>query len=386
MSAGMVGANADALDAAAAELSAAAEDFDRSAGVLAASLGSMNWLGAVAIRFTDLWNSAHQPAMFRTASYLRENADRLRQQAKEQRAASEDHFGVGGHWPSPFVAGDPNQHALGHESRVVTFGGEHGLLDRGQRLKPGEFEILKVSDNPPRYIVNLRGIDWTLADPWQQEHLQDLESAQRARLYGDDDYAARVKLEMQRAGIPPGAEVMIVGHSYGAIAAMNIAKDHTFNQPGNDSSSGAYHVQVTHVMAAGAGLRDWVDDPPQGTNVMMVINRNDLVAQGVQVGDFGIPQPPNLGHVAGGFVNDVFDIPDAQSSPQGAGRLVMEFSANAKPLLYHDYDNYKVGLNAADGPGEAWMNDAAHKYFAGGGQMQVLRVSVPDSIDYGGVP
>lgn len=36
-----------------------------------------------------------------------------------------------------------------------------------------------------------------------------------------------------------------------------------------------------------------------------------------------------------------------------------------------------------DGASEAWMTDAAHKYFAGGGGMQTVRVSLPDRIDAG---
>ncbi|HRB05022.1 MAG TPA: hypothetical protein PLP26_16735, partial [Ilumatobacteraceae bacterium] len=55
----MFGADADALEAAAAALSAAADELDGSAQSLSSSLGALQWLGTVAVRFTDLWHSQH---------------------------------------------------------------------------------------------------------------------------------------------------------------------------------------------------------------------------------------------------------------------------------------------------------------------------------------
>ncbi len=102
MSAGMVGADADALDAAAAQLDAAADELDNSARVLASSLGSLSWLGAVAIRFTDLWTSNHSPAIVRTAGFIRESAVQLREQASQQRTASSADGGGQGSWGPGF--------------------------------------------------------------------------------------------------------------------------------------------------------------------------------------------------------------------------------------------------------------------------------------------
>ena len=387
----MFGADADALEAAAAALSAAADELDGSAQSLSSSLGALQWLGTVAVRFTDLWHSQHSAKLTRTSGYLRENADRLRFQASEQRSASLAGSGAlafgpagrAGRLPAPFPGGLENQTPQPPCSRVVSF---DGLMGRGQALGAGEIEILKVSDDPARFIVNLRGIEFKTEDPWEQDHLQDLHGASDARLTGGDRYAERVKLEMQRAGIPAGAEVMLVGHSAGAIAAMNIARDTGFNQPGNPSSAGDYHVRVTHVVAAGAGLRDWVNDPPEGTNVLMAINRNDRVAQGIQVGDFGIPKLPStlsaLSALGDAAINDVFDITDPKTSGDG-GRLVMEFSANAGPPLFHDFDNYERGFATADAAANRWMDSAAQTYFKGGGQMQVVRIAVPDQVSYG---
>lgn len=337
------------------------------------------WQGQVAASFKEQWWPGHRTSLAQVAGELNRLSQLAFKQAAEQRAASDDGPGFIRRLPSPFRPGVENHHPQEPENRVVVF---PQLFDRQERLAQNEFEILKVSDDPPRYIVNLPGVEFGWGHLWDNTHLRDLHGASDARLTGDDAYAARVKLEMQRAGIPPGAEVMLVGHSYGAIAAMNIAGDHDFNQPGNASADGGYHVQVTHVVAAGAGLRDWVDDPPPGTDVLMVINRNDRVAAGIQQGDFGGVPSVDPSDVGKSIINDIFDNPDPQSIAYSEGRVVMEFSANAGPPLFHHYDNYEQGLNGADSTAEGWMRDAAQKYFAGGGGMQSVRVTVPDSVSY----
>jgi pimeloyl-ACP methyl ester carboxylesterase len=377
----------------------AADDLVRYQSQLQRLVQSSKWEGPVAVRFKQQWWPGHRTRLGQLGNDLRGFAQSAANNAAEQRRASDaagssGSGGFRGHGVmTPFPMGVKNQTPLEPESKVTSF---DGLMRRGQALPAGEFEILRVSDQPPKYIVNLRGIDFTPGDPWSKEHLQDLDHASAARLTGNDEYAKRVALEMQRAGIPPGSEVMLVGHSAGAIAAMNLARDRSFNQPGNASPDGAYHVQVTHVLAAGAGLRDWVDDPPPGTNVLMAINRNDAVARGIQTGDFGpstlapfvSPAPLTAANAAvnagKAAFNDVFDITDPKSTSHGDGRLVMEFSANDNAWLgCHDYTNYERGLATADSASSAWMDQAAHKYFVGGGQMQVVRVAVPDNIDYG---
>ena len=321
--------------------------------------------------------------MVKTSAFLRDASVLLHAQSQAQRSTSAADVGASAiprparPLPTPFAGGLDNQYPQDPQSRVVSFG---QFFDRQEKLGQDQFEILRVSDEPPRYIVNLPGVEATPGDPWEQDHLRDLRGASAARLTGVDAYAERVKLEMQRAGVPAGAEVMLVGHSAGAIAAMNIVRDHSFNQPGNASVTDGYHVQVTHVVAAGAGLRDWVDDPPAGTNVMMVVNRNDVVAAGIQVGDFGIRRGARNGLSA--VVDDVFDITDARSQTISDGRVVMEFSANAG-LDGHHYNNYERGLATADQPSNQWMDEAANQYFTGGGKMQAVSVSLPDRVDYG---
>ncbi len=107
----MFGADADALDRAARELSAAADELDQSAHSLASSLGVLQWLGSVAVRFTDVWSSRHNPGLVRTAGFLRVHAEVLHRQAAEQRATSGADGGAGGFRVGPLtpaMAGVPS--------------------------------------------------------------------------------------------------------------------------------------------------------------------------------------------------------------------------------------------------------------------------------------
>jgi len=365
-------------------LKESADKLVQLSAVLEKLVAKAGWQGAAATQFKREWWPGHRGRLGQLSKDLYGFGQSALNNAAAQRTASSAHGGavVGQLGPASrvttsFPDGVENQRSRGAQSRVVTFG---QFFDRQEQLGQDQFEILRVSENPPRYIVNLPGVEFNGWDPWEQDHLRDLRGASAARLAGVDAYAERVKLEMQRAGVPVGAEVMLVGHSAGAIAAMNMARDQSFNQPGNVSASDGYHVQVTHVMAAGAGLADWVDDPPVGTDVLMVINRNDVVAAGIQVGDFGVPRVAHNG--LGAVVNDVFDITDARSRSVSDGRVVMEFSSNAG-MDGHHYNNYERGLATADQPANLWMDEAAYKYFTGGGTMQTVTVSLPDNIRYG---
>ena len=67
----------------------AADYIDQSGKALTGTLGSLSWAGNVALAFEDLWSNQHKPRMVMTSAFLRDNADRLRQQAADQRRASD---------------------------------------------------------------------------------------------------------------------------------------------------------------------------------------------------------------------------------------------------------------------------------------------------------
>lgn len=351
------------------------------------------WAGPVGVRFKQQAWPRHRTLLRTVESDLRGFSRSAFNNVAEQRRASDATPGAPRVPPTAFPHGLDNQHPQDQaERRPVSVS---QIIDRQQHLGRDQFEIMRVSDHPPRYIVNLPGIEFGTHALWGTDHLRDLQTASAARFGGPDAdaYAQRVQLEMQRAGVPPGAEVLLVGHSQGAIASMNLARDASFNRPGNTSPDGPYHVQITHVVAAGAGVREWVDDPPQGTNVLLAINRNDVVAEAIQRGRIAdvVNLKGTLEQTAGHFaiqaptaiVNDVFDIVDARSRIVGdPGRVVMEFSTNVG-ADGHGYDNYERGLEHADPAAQRWLDGAASRYFTGGGQMQSVQIDLPDQIQYG---
>ena len=374
----MYGADHERLLAGAAEMRRAADELERSQSLVHRVLIGAAWLGQVALNFTSMWNGQHRRSLMTTSAFIREAAATLEREAIQQRDASAAGTGLPA-WltrlPNPFIGGvglepqDPEMRPTG----LAQF------FNRQERLEQDEFEILRVSENPPRYIVNLPGVE---IGAWDQDHLRDFDGAVDARVHGRDAYADRVKQEMRRAGVPAGAEVMLVGHSYGAIAAMNIARDDSFNRVGDTDGSDGYSVQITHVLAAGAGIQDWIDDPPPGTQVLMAINRNDIVASAIQAGDL---DPTALAEAArpvestarlySRVTNDVTDNLDYRMTSHGPGRTVMEFDAQEDASGHH-YDNYGRALN---GMGNSdFVDSAAKMYFGGGGGMQSVQVKVPD--------
>lgn len=92
----LVGSSPAELQAAAGELDRAADWVRSSSSELASSLGSLSWAGAGALQFTDIWTSRYRPALGSTEGFLRDQADRLREQAQQQLAASGDGGGAAG--------------------------------------------------------------------------------------------------------------------------------------------------------------------------------------------------------------------------------------------------------------------------------------------------
>lgn len=91
----MVGANADALDQAAAVLNAAADQLDADSAKLHRTLRGVSWLGAVATAFMHVFEGDHQPRLHTTANFIRDAARKLNTNARQQREASMSDGGGG---------------------------------------------------------------------------------------------------------------------------------------------------------------------------------------------------------------------------------------------------------------------------------------------------
>jgi hypothetical protein len=85
----MVGADADRLEAAAAQMQRAADALDEHSGSLTRQLGGLSWLGQVAGAFLNMWNGHHNAHLKSTAQFIRDAAAKLIAQAQQQRDASQ---------------------------------------------------------------------------------------------------------------------------------------------------------------------------------------------------------------------------------------------------------------------------------------------------------
>lgn len=374
------GMNPDEVRRRGVELKKAAGQLNSMASQIQSAMNGTSWNGDIARRFRGDWWPTHRRPLLNVARDLEGFGQSAINNASEQDQAS----GAGGGTGSS-VNGERARSWNDPERTRFGFG---NYMERLGKVPEGEFQILRVSDNPPKYVVIMPGIQ----GPLPNDGLRDLGNATEARLGGADEYAERVKLEMQRAGIPPGADVMIIGHSYGGIAAMGIASDRNFNQPGNTSNDGAYHVNITHVVAAGSGVRDWVGRPPEGTNVLLAVNRLDNVATGMEAGDArdiasfsGLGALTKLPGASRAAFAVVTGSEDQSVRHVSDGKLLYEFShTGTVGDLGHDTKYYGLGLNIAEGAPRDWMREAEQHYFAGNPQMQSMNIRVPDSLDDGG--
>ncbi len=96
---------------------------------------------------------------------------------------------------------------------------------------------------------------------------------------GTNAYAFAVKEAMRVSGVPDGSDVMLVGHSFGAYTAVEMAADPGFNEA-EGGGQGNYSVNVTHVVAAGASAAFRMDHLPTGTEGVLLNNSNDAAYLG----------------------------------------------------------------------------------------------------------
>ena len=262
------------------------------------------------------------------------------------------------------------------DSRAAVLDAMRGLADE-QRIGRDEIEI-RALDNG-RYVVVLPGVtdlsagvdefvDRVRDDPFgvgdagrdaydawadnDEPTVRKMRYAFEAALRDDstvNEYSVVAAEALEAAGIPAGADVMIIGHSFGAYTAMDLAADPSFNAAHGAETSG-YHVQVTHVVAAGAET-DWrFDDVPAETSTLVLNNRVDLVYR----------------------VEDVLH-PDGDA--EHPGHLEQNFWGGWHGKG-HDEHNYLDWLADTGNDGvAAWFDDIGDRYTSGGTRVSA---QVPD--------
>lgn len=94
---------------------------------------------------------------------------------------------------------------------------------------------------------------------------------------------ADIRVAMDAAGVPPGADVMFVGHSQGGLTAAQLAADPSFN----NTTGGPGSYNVTHSFSAGSPVETVV--PAQGTTQVVNVAHNPVWEPAPQVP--GLPSP-----------------------------------------------------------------------------------------------
>lgn len=215
----MVGADPDALAAAAAELRRAAEEIDAQARTLPAALQAIWWVGQAASRFAQAVTAQHCPGLLSTADFLRRAADELSRQALEQRDASKAN-GVGlASDPKPRVPQDLEAKVLEmrHASEVTQQQWWAGLTDEERAL------LLKAL---PGELTALKGLPSDVQRQAQENHFSTI--------------AGQVKTNSDSMVASLGATIKIVKVEGGFEAEQVTFADGT--------------VELTLVLIAGAGV------------------------------------------------------------------------------------------------------------------------------------
>jgi hypothetical protein len=202
-------------------------------------------------------------------------------------------------------------------------------VDRRQRRGPdqavsGEIGIQRLTgpDGVVRYVVQLPGTEsWALIPG---EKARDLSANLHTMAGASTVYMRGVEQAMTKAHIPPGAPVMLAGHSQGGMTAAALAADPAFRHSYN----------VTQVVTAGAPIaRSHI---PPGVQALALENRYDIVPQ---LDGAANPDQPNVTTVT--F--------DAQKGTVGDNHNLLRTYAPAAKDLPKDNPSYAAWLHTAQG-------------------------------------
>ena len=258
----------------------------------------------------------------------------------------------------------------------------------GGPIQQDEFEIIELENG--NYIVNLPGVidlsDKIGAiadgraphiglDPYNRS-VRDLEiNSTRSSISADVDdnpYAQMVR-DYILENVPQGANVMLVGHSYGGDTALDLASDPTFN----NAETG---VNVTHAVSAGYYSQPQLDSVQDHTQVLVLENnqdavinaesRNPLLPPEDKPRRIPIPLAPDIGF---------FDAPINRVSTEGDNIVISQFNGGAGSDVGHHPDRYADHVRGQDDERiEAYFESVADSGYTGQGTPIAIDVSVPE--------
>ena len=239
---------------------------------------------------------------------------------------------------------------------AVVIGALNDTAD-GDRVRPDEFQI--VRNGPTTYTVVLPGVVDLSAPTAGLDHRhrssRDTDvaaalSASSAKV-ADNVYASLVVEALRRNGVPPGSELLLVGHSFGADTAVDLAADPHFN--------GELYT-VTHVVAAAYHSEPQLRSVPEATDVLVLQNNKDVPVM-----------VENFGHLSRNPVEEFVDGP--------SHILVREFDGGWRGFGHHQA-NYTSYLNDHDHDAQSldFFAALAVAGYAGSGPAEAIDVSIPE--------
>lgn len=218
---------------------------------------------------------------------------------------------------------------------------------RDDVIRPDEFEVVGLSDGT--YLVVLPGVtdlsspDLGLSDV--NRTVRDVDqfafASSRSTALSGNGYAAMVAEALAAHGVPAGSELVIVGHSFGADTALDLAADPGFNGDGG--------YRVTHVVAAAYYSQPQLARVPASTEVLVLQNRADVPV---------IVERAGYGNVAAA-VQDRIDVVDAALDGDALGVV-----SGVARSWFHDagaaVDATRSALGHADDLGDILIGGATN--------------------------
>jgi hypothetical protein len=320
----MVGADPEELEGLAVAFDHAATEITRIEWVGSSRLFLAGWVGADVDDVRLRWNTGCRPGMRAAAESIRQAATHLRQEAEQQRRASDAGNGpwidlkaiLWGLSAGAFIGGAVQEIAkaarAGENSLRDTVGDalRQGLLtayDIGVRMpvlgeilegtasatpvqsvltrtpttleastiydnmakvyeRQGQIEVQTVlgADGQERYVVYIPGTQqWLPGSNNPADVMSDIEVGTS---YDDSVLSHAVAQAMQNAGIPEGAQVVLAGHSLGGLTAVQMSRDPAISS----------QYDIAGVFTAGAGTD--ITPPPMGVQFQALRHHNDVVS------------------------------------------------------------------------------------------------------------
>jgi pimeloyl-ACP methyl ester carboxylesterase len=249
------------------------------------------------------------------------------------------------------------------------------------RIRADEIGLIEHGDGV--YTVVLPGVT-DLSRPstgWNPDHrsVRDLDMAAldsaRSSAMIDNRYAGAVAEALDRAGVEPAARLTVVGHSYGADTALDLAADRRFN---------GQRYRVEYVVAAGYYSQPQLRHVPPSTDVLVLQNRRDVVIEAERLARWAVAPMESLAATVMGTA--------ATGTGTRSGVTVVGFNGGSRGAGHHP-ENYRRWVQRRGsrpspgiaGTGSTGSMEEVDRFLTGvgagpwgrGGRLDAVNVSVP---------